>query len=51
MGKDEQEDYLVEKVLEKRTRNGKVEYFLKWKGYSDAVSFAFFKNDKKFENY
>ncbi|KAL4153640.1 hypothetical protein QTP88_001473 [Uroleucon formosanum] len=34
----EQEEYFVEKILNKRIRNNKVEYFLKWTGYNDIYN-------------
>ena len=28
-----EEEYVVDKILDKRIRNGKIEYLLSWKGY------------------
>jgi hypothetical protein len=33
--KKEDEEYVVERILDKRMKGGKAEYLLKWKGYAD----------------
>ena len=34
----EDDVYKIEKVLKSRKRRGKVEYFVKWKGYGDSFN-------------
>lgn len=29
-------EFLIKQILEERTRNGKIEYFVEWEGYSDS---------------
>lgn len=32
----EEEDYVVEKIVDRKVHKGKVEYLLKWKGYDET---------------
>ena len=34
-GGEDAEEFIVEKILEKRIVGGKTEYLLKWKGYTE----------------
>mgnify|MGYP001374647425 CR=1 FL=1 len=38
VSKSDDDVYDIEKVLKTRKRNGKVEYFVKWKGYPDKFN-------------
>jgi len=38
MSSSEESNYIVERILEKRVRNGKAEYKVKWQGYPLADS-------------
>lgn len=35
---DFDKEYIVERILDRRVRNGKTEYLLKWQGYSSAFN-------------
>ena len=34
-GEEEEEEYVVERVVNKRVKHGKTEYLLKWKNYPE----------------
>ena len=36
--KSEEDEYIVEKVLKTRKRNGRLEHFVKWRGYADKFN-------------
>jgi hypothetical protein len=36
--KTQEDEYIVERVLKSRKRNGQIEHFVKWKGYADTFN-------------
>ena len=38
MADEQEEEFIVEKIIDKRTRAGISEYYLKWKGYPETES-------------
>ncbi len=48
---ESENEFQVEAIIDKRMKGKKIQYFLKWKGYSDAdntvsvkTNFSYFKN-------
>ncbi|XP_017349910.1 chromobox protein homolog 1a isoform X1 [Ictalurus punctatus] len=46
---EEEEEYVVEKVLDRRVVKGRVEYLLKWKGFTDDASNVPISEDNTWE--
>ena len=36
MNDSDEEEYVIERILDRRVRSGVTEYFIKWQGYSDS---------------
>jgi hypothetical protein len=53
IGNDEGEEFIVDRIVSHRFRNGRKEYLLAWKGYSEeentwVINNIFFLNQKMF---